>query len=621
MNSLEQFLAHTAYNLRVSSIIESAEAGSGHPTSCLSAADIVSVLFFSTMRFDPNNFENPNADRFILSKGHASALLYAVWKELGLLTEDDLKLYRTFNSVLEGHPTFRFPYTEAATGSLGIGLSIGVGEALTARMDKRDFRTFVLMGDGETAEGSVWEAAELAGYHALNNLIAIVDCNRLGQSGQTMVGRTAEVYAQRFAAFGFETFIVDGHDISALMRTFDAAQKIKHEPVVIIAQTIKGYGISSMEDKEGYHGKPISKKELPTILADMRARFADAAKNSDYNWQPQLPVDEKPVNKKQTIKIPNEAPAAGILLATRKAYGTALVAVGRASERVVSLDAEVKNSTYAEDFEAVYPDRFVQCFIAEQNMVSMAVGMERRGKIPFVSTFGVFFSRAHDQIRMAAIGSSPLRLVGSHAGVSIGEDGPSQMALEDIALMRALPNSIVLYPSDAVSAYKLVELMANYNDGISYLRTTRMATPILYKTDTRFVIGGCMVLRQYADAVACIVAAGITLFEALKAHDSLAVQGIQVAVIDLYSIKPLDVQMLTKIGHASNNRVITVEDHYPEGGMGEAVCSALAHTDIECTLLAVKQLPRSGTPATLLAFSGIDAQAIIEAVKNMQHQR
>jgi transketolase len=618
LQPLHHFLAYTAYNLRVSSIIESAEAGSGHPTSCLSSADIAAVLFFHTMRFDPSVFENPNADRFILSKGHASALLYAVWKELGVLTAEDLKTYRRFTSVLEGHPTFRFPYTEAATGSLGIGLSIGVGEALAARIDGRDFVTYVLMGDGELAEGCVWEAAELASYNKLSNVVAIVDCNRLGQSAETMLGRHCDLYAQRFAAFGFDTLVVDGHDIDALIAAFSSTAHARTKPFAIIASTIKGYGIDTIEDKQGYHGKPITKQEMPAILAQMRERFADGADTpKSYTWHPRLPRSEKPVKKDISIVLPPHEYKKEDMIATRKAFGTALAALGTACTQVVSLDGDVKNSTYAEDFERAYPERFIQSFIAEQNMVSMAVGMERRGKIPFVSTFGAFFSRAHDQIRMAAIGSSPVRLVGSHAGVSIGEDGPSQMALEDIALMRALPGSVVLYPSDATSTHALVGCMANYHAGISYLRTTRMATPVLYESTEAFAIGGCKVVREYQNAVACVVAAGVTLFEARKAHDELAKQNVFISIIDLYSIKPLDAQTLMRVAAQSNNRIITVEDHYPEGGLGEAVRSALANTDIHITSLAVKQLPRSGTPQELLAFSGIDAAAVVEAVRGV----
>jgi len=618
MNQLHQFLAHKAYNLRVSSLVEPAHAGSGHPTTCLSAADIVAVLFFHIMKYDPKVFENPNADRFILSKGHASALLYAVWKEVGLLSEQDLLTYREFNSVLEGHPTFRFPYTEAATGSLGIGLSIGVGEALAAKIDKRDYKTYVLLGDGEIAEGCVWEAAELASYNALENLIAIIDCNRLGQSDATMIGYHADVYAQRFTAFGFTSYVVDGHDIAALLDVFKKAHAVTGKPVAIIAKTVKGYGLEGIENKNGYHGKAFTQKELPALLAHLKERFADAVEASkDYaqQWSPTLPKAEAPIEKQPHISFRNAAYTKGDKVATRKAYGQALQAIGDACSQVVSLDGDVKNSTYAEIFGDAHPDRFVQCFIAEQNMVSMAVGMQRRGKIPFVSTFGAFFTRAHDQIRMAAIGQSPLRLVGSHAGVSIGQDGPSQMALEDIALMRALPESVVLYPSDATSAYALVGCMANHHDGISYLRTTRMETPTLYDIHEPFTIGGCKVLKESDADVACVVAAGVTLHEALKAYEMLKKEGILISVIDLYSIKPLDVDTLIRLGIKSGDLIITVEDHYQEGGLGEAVCSALADTGIVVRSLAVTKLPRSGKPEELLAWCGIDAQAIVNLIK------
>jgi len=616
MNQLQRFLAHKAYNLRVSSLIEPAHAGSGHPTTCLSAADIVAVLFFHVMKYDPYAFENPNADRFILSKGHASALLYAVWKEVGMLSEQDLLTYRDFNSVLEGHPTFRFPYTEAATGSLGIGLSIGVGEALAAKIDNRDYRTYVLMGDGEIAEGCVWEAAELANYNTLYNLIAIVDCNRLGQSDETMVGYHADVYAQRFAAFGFESYVVDGHDINALLDVFKKAHAVTDKPVAIIAKTVKGYGLEGIENKNGYHGKAFTQKELPTLLEHLRERFVGAVDApQDYVWSPTLPKAEAPIDTHPKVVVSPPPYKSGDMVATRKAYGVALAAAGDTCDQIVSLDGDVKNSTYADIFQKAHPERFVQCFIAEQNMVSMAVGMQRRGKIPFVSTFGAFFTRAHDQIRMAAIGQSPLRLVGSHAGVSIGQDGPSQMALEDIALMRALPESVVLYPSDGVSAYALVGCMANYHNGISYLRTTRMDTPTLYNANESFYIGGCKVLKETDNDVACVVAAGVTLHEALKAYEMLKKEGIFISVIDLYSIKPLDSDTLARLGLKSSNLIITVEDHYQEGGLGEAVRSALVDTGIVVCSLAVTKLPRSGKPEELLAWCGIDAQAIINMVK------
>ena len=616
-NLLKHFLEHKAYTLRVDSLVMTSIAGSGHPTSCLSAADIVAALFFYAMHYDPQNPANPNNDRFILSKGHASPILYAAWKEAGVLSEQDLLTYRNIDSVLEGHPTLRFKYSEAATGSLGMGLSIGVGMALSAQLDKRSFYTYVLMGDSEITEGSVWEAAEVAAFYKLNNLVAIVDCNRLGQSTATMHGHHTQRYAAKFEAFGWHALVIDGHDMQDVMAAFDKVQQTVDRPVVIIAKTFKGYGIAEIENKEGYHGKAFKKEELNQMLAELETHFKRAAFFDDkaYRWQPQLPAEEDMIRSDAPIQLPATTYKIGQMISTRKAYGQSLVELGRACEVVVSLDAEVKNSTFAEFFEQKFPTRFFQCFIAEQNMVSMAVGFDRRGKIPFVSTFGAFFSRAYDQIRMAAVGTASIRLVGSHAGVSIGQDGPSQMALEDIALMRALPGSAVLYPSDAVCTHALVAHMANYK-GISYLRTTRMDTPVLYDVSEDFPIGGCKVLRSSDQDVACIVAAGVTLFEALRAYEQLAAEGIFVSVIDVYSVKPLDEATLKSVGSACGNRMITVEDHYLQGGLGQAVMYALRTTDIKITCLAVTELPRSGKPEELLAWAGIDADAIIKAVKN-----
>lgn len=610
------FLESIAYKLRRSVVAMPTYAGSGHPTSCLSAVDIATVLFWAVMQYDPHNFENPYADRFILSKGHASALLYAVWHELGVISSDALKTYRQFNSVLEGHPTFRFSHTEAATGSLGIGLSIGVGEALCIQRDKLPGTVYVLMGDAEIAEGSVWEAAEIAAYYNLTNVVAIVDCNRLGQSTEVMLNSKLELYAQRFKAFGFTPYTVDGHNAQAL---YDAFTTRTHaSPVVILAHTLKGYGIDFAEDRQGWHGVPFKQDQLTQAYASLEKRFAAAAQYHDtYQWQPRPPATPAkliPVTAPSATHALNPPYKNTDTIATRNAFGDALVALGAQHHDIMVLDADVQNSTMTQQFATQHPDRFVQCFIAEQNMVSMGVGMARRSKVPYIATFGAFFSRAHDQIRMAAIGQSPLRLVGSHAGVSIGQDGPSQMGLEDIALMRCLPESCVLYPSDPISAYKLTELMYTYSKGISYLRTTRMATPILYTPDSTFTIGGLHVLRSYADAAACIVAAGITLHEALKAHDILKQQNISVSIIDLYSIKPLDRDALIKAARASNNTLITVEDHYKEGGLGEAVSAAVADTDISVTILAVHQLPRSGKPEELLAWAGIDAQTIVQKV-------
>jgi transketolase len=620
MNNLENFLKHTAYNLRISSLRMTTQAGSGHPTSALSAADIVAALFFSIMNFDPKDPYNPNNDRFILSKGHASPVLYAVWKELGVLTEKDLMTYRHFDSVLEGHPTPRFSRSEAATGSLGQGLSIGAGMALSARLDALDFHTYVLLGDSECAEGSVWEAAELAAYYKLNNLIAFLDCNRLGQSTQTIEGYNVDDFARKFAAFGWYTLIIDGHDMHEIIEASDQAKKITTQPIIIIAKTIKGYGVDNVENKNGFHGKVFSAEELPGILEHMKQRFSEHVKKPDFNWEPHLPLStRKKIKSPDKITLDNPLYTIDAKIATRKAYGQALKAVGEKSEDIVSLDAEVKNSTYAEIFEQSFPQRFIQCFVAEQNMVGMAVGLTSRGKIPFASTFAVFFSRAFDQIRMAAVGKAPLRLVGSHAGVSIGQDGPSQMGLEDIAMMRSVYDSVILYPCDAVSTYKLVELMANHHTSISYLRTTRSDTRVIYASDAQFKIGGCSIIQQTAQDHACIVAAGITVHEALKAYEKLAQENIFVTVIDLYSIKPLDASTLLKAARKASNIIITVEDHYREGGIGEAVESALKNTGISCYSLAVTKLPHSGKPEELLSFEGIDARAIIQCVKENMH--
>lgn len=618
LHEIKKFIEHKAYNMRLSSILMTTTAGSGHPTSALSAADLVAALFFYGMRFDPKNPKNPENDRFILSKGHAAPILYAVYKELGVVSEQDLMAYRTFGAELEGHPTRRFAYTEAATGSLGMGLSIGAGMALSARMDNRAFKTFVLLGDSEIAEGSVWEAAEIAAHYKLDNLIAIIDGNRLGQSTQTLHGHHLQRYAEKFHAFGWRTLTIDGHDVQQIMSALDKAQEphTHAQPTVIIAKTIKGYGVPSAADHEGFHGKAFSKQEFHDIVANIDAQFAAAAhyQPGSFIWQPKLPeaVLSPEVVEKITLKLPTYK--IGEQVATRQAYGHALVAAGVANKQVVSLDAEVKNSTFAELFEEKYPERFVQCFIAEQNMVSMGVGLEARGKLPFISTFGCFLTRAHDQIRMAAVSNAALRICGSHAGVSIGQDGPSQMALEDIAMMRALPGSVVVYPSDAVSTHKLVEQMANYRDGISYLRTTRGQTPVLYDNTQEFPLGGLKILRESAQDVACVVGAGITVHEALKAYEILQAQGISVAVIDLYSIKPIDTATLLRVVTAAGKHVITVEDHYLDGGLGQAVAFALRNSGCRVESLAVTQLPRSGKPEELLAWAGIDAAAIARAV-------
>jgi transketolase len=620
LHGLKKFLEHKAYKMRVSSLQMTTQAGSGHPTSALSAADIVSAIFFYAMQFDPKNFNNPNNDRFILSKGHAAPILYAVYKELGLLSEQELLTYRQFGSPLEGHPTLRFTYAQAATGSLGMGLSIGAGMALSARMDKSDFRTYVLMGDSEITEGSVWEAVEIAGHYKLSNLIGIIDCNRLGQTTETIHGWHAQRYAQKFEAFGWKALVIDGHDMLQIVNALDKVRSNQDHPMVIIAKTIKGYGVEKVENKEGFHGKAFSKEELEQILPAMEARFASAAANgTSYQWQPNIPASvlKKIEKKDESISLKESHYKKGELVATRQAYGHAITQAGGACKEIVCLDAEVKNSTFAEIFEAKYPERFVQCFIAEQNMIGMAIGFTRCNKIPFCSTFACFLTRAHDQIRMAAIGTSPLRISGSHGGVSIGQDGPSQMGLEDIAMMSALPESTVLYPSDAVSTHALVEQMTHYSVGISYVRTTREKTPVIYDNDEQFPIGGCKVLYANKGDVALIAAAGITLHEAIKAREQLLKEGISVSIIDLYSVKPLDAATIEKIAVQAGDRIITVEDHYIQGGIGQSVAFALRNSAIEIHCLAVTQLPMSGKPEELLSWAGIDMHAIVKKVKEI----
>lgn len=608
------YLENKAYKMRVDILKMTTQAGSGHPTSALSCTDIVSALFFYSLKY---NFENPydqNNDRFILSKGHAVPVLYAAYKELGILTETDILKYRSIDSNLEGHPTSRFIYNEAATGSLGQGLSIALGMALSARLSKKDFYTYVLLGDSEMTEGSIWEAIELAAVYKLHNLIAIVDLNRLGQSTETIDDHKPEVHAKRWEAFGWHAIIINGHDMNQIIESLDIARSIKSMPIVIIALTLKGYGVDIAQDKMGYHGKVFNQKELPDILKNLEKRFSQAAQAIFPEVKKIIPNPVKPENENINFQVP--AYKKDDLIATRLAYGQSLTILGSYSSKVLSLDAEVKNSTFAELFEQKFPDRFIQCYVAEQNMIGMATGLTQRRYIPFSSTFASFLSRAYDQIRMAAIGKVPLRIVGSHAGISIGQDGPSQMGLEDIALFNVLPESIILYPSDAVSTYNLVNLMANYNLGISYLRLTRGSTPVIYDNGEKFKIGGCKILRQSDNDKACIIAAGITVFEALKAYENLKSSGILVSVIDLYSVKPIDTETIINIAKKSNNKIFTVEDHYMHGGIGQIISVALINENIKIKVLAVNGLPKSGKPEELLSLFKIDSKAIIDEVKN-----
>jgi transketolase len=603
-----ELLKGIANQLRIHSITSTTAAGSGHPTSCCSAADVVATLFFGHMRYDAKNPHYHNNDRFILSKGHAAPLLYAAWAETGLFPTSELLKLRQFGCDLEGHPTPRLPFVDVATGSLGQGLSVGVGMALAARLDNLGYNTYVLLGDGEIAEGAVWEAASLAGIHKLNNLIAIVDANRLGQSQATAFGHDIGVYAKRFEAFGWRVEVVDGHDIEEISEVLSGVG-LEDKPLAIIAKTYKGAGVSFLQDKDGWHGKPLNKDEAAKAIAELQPS-AKSGIGVAIPAPAQLPA---PNNAAPTGYPPiNYKP--GDLVATREAYGTALVRIGEVDQRVVAMDGDTKNSTFAEKFFKKFPNRFTECFIAEQNMVGVATGFGARGKVPFASTFACFLTRAYDQIRVAGISQANLKLVGSHVGVSIGEDGPSQMALEDIAMMRAVVGSVVLYPSDAVSTEKLLEQMAQ-KKGICFLRTSRPKTPVIYGNDEKFPIGGAKVLRQNAGDKATVVAAGVTLHEALKAADALKAEGIGITVIDAYSIKPLGRDVIKAAAQKTGNTVITVEDHYLEGGLGDAVAGELSVDGIKVHKLAVNALPRSGKPAELLAYFGIDAAGIVKKVK------
>lgn len=605
MNNLEAL----AKLIRYYSLVMSTEAGSGHPSSSLSAADLMTGLVFGgTFKYDLANPNHPNNDRLIFSKGHASPLFYSIWAAAGKVTERELLQFRKFTSPLEGHPTREFRYTEAATGSLGQGLSIGVGMALNAKyLDKLPYRTYVLLGDSEMAEGSQWEALEIAAHYKLDNLVGIIDVNRLGQRGETMYGHDLTVYRDRVASFGWEPVVIDGHHLPQILTAFKQAMQAKDKPIMIIAKTLKGKGVSFIEDKNGWHGKTLNKDELAQALQELGPIDMTAVGRIEK------PDDLKPAEVKiNTAKPVTYAPDKAV--ATRHAYGAALERIFPKYPNMVVLDAEVSNSTFSEIFKAAHPGQFFEMYIAEQNMIGNALGLSIRGKIPFVSTFAAFLTRAFDQIRMSQYSLANIKFCGSHAGVSIGEDGSSQMGLEDIAMFRTLLDSVVLYPSDAVSTEKLVEEMARH-EGIAYIRTTRMNTPVIYRNDEVFRIGGSKVLKSNKADVAAIVAAGITLHEALKAYEELKQEKILVRVIDLYSIKPIDSKTLTQAAH-DTGVIITVEDHFAQGGLGEAVASALSKERVPVYSLAVRKMPRSGKPDELLDYEEISHKAIARAVKN-----
>ncbi|MGE0455634.1 MAG: transketolase [Vicinamibacteria bacterium] len=600
-------LSKMAQKLRRHSMVMTAEAGSGHPTTCMSAAEIMAVLFFHEMRWDPSDPSGADQDVFVLSKGHAAPILWACLREAGAISDDLLGL-RRYTSSLEGHPTPRSPWVRVATGSLGQGLSAAAGMAWARRLDASRGRVYALLGDGEAAEGAVWEAAAFAAHERLGNLCAILDVNRLGQSGPTMYGHDLDAYVRRLTAFGWAVATVDGHDVAALQDAFAQARALEDQPFAIVARTLKGKGVSFMADRENWHGKPLKKGEdLDAALAELGDTGIEIAVEA-RRYPPRTQI--MPI---EPALQPDYAK--GEEVATREAYGAALAKLAKACPQVVAIDGDTKNSTFSEKLKHVAPERFAEGYIAEQNMVGVALGMASEGCIPFASSFACFLSRAYDFIRMAAY-SRPAHLVlcGSHAGISIGEDGPSQMALEDLAMMRAIVDSTVLYPSDAVCAERLVETAARTR-GVVYLRTSRPKTKVIYANDEQFPVGGSKTLRSSAGDRATVVAAGVTLAEALVAHELLAREGIAIRVIDLYSVKPLDEAAL-RAAAQQTGRIVCVEDHAIWGGIGEAVAGVVAGL---CAVerLGVREVPRSGKPAELMAAHGIDAAAIVKAVRRL----
>jgi transketolase len=599
--------------LAIYSMMSTTAAGSGHPTSCMSAAELVAGIYFYAMKFDPKNANSNDDDRFVLSKGHAAPLLYSALAEAGVFPVSRVMTLRQFSSELEGHPTPRIHGVDAATGSLGQGLSVGAGLAIGARMDKSPTRVYVLTGDGELAEGEIWEAAAFAAHYKLDNLTVITDINALGQSDYTMYKHDMEVYRRKFESEGFATEVIDGHDVAAVLAALDRAKATKGRPQAIIARTVKGHGFSLVAGKEGWHGKPFSKEQL-----------AEAIK--ERGGAPVVPPDPGKSYARTTLPTPPDFPAppapeyaADAQVATREAYGFALKRLGKVNPHIVAMSGDVMNSTFSEMFDKAYPDHFFQGYIAEQNLVSTGVGLAARGKVPFLDTFACFLSRAYDNVRMAAVSRANINLCGSHCGVSIGEDGPSQMALEDIAMFRAISGSEVFYPSDAVSTERLTEHMAK-RAGINYLRTSRPKMPILYSKDEKFAVPGFKVLRQSAQDKATVIGAGVTLHEALKAFEQLKSQGIAIRVIDLYCVKPLDGKAIAEQIKATAGCLVTVEDHWPEGGLGEGVLAALAQAGVspaKFKLLAVTGMPHSGKPEELVDAFGISARHIIEAVRAM----
>ncbi|XP_066109541.1 transketolase-like protein 2 isoform X1 [Saccopteryx bilineata] len=608
-----QVLRDLANRLRIHSIRATCASNSGHPTSCCSAAEIMSVLFFHAMRYKPAHPEHPDNDRFILSKGHAAPVLYAAWAEVGDISESDLLNLRKIHCDLEGHPTPRLSFVDVATGSLGQGLGAACGMAYTGlHFDKASYRVFCLLGDGESSEGSVWEALAFASYHNLDNLVAVFDVNRLGQSGATPLEHCTDLYQKRCEAFGWNTYVVDGHDVEALCQAFRQAAQVKNKPTAIIAKTFKGRGIPNVEDAENWHGKPMPKEREDAII-----KLIESQIQTKKNLIPKPPVEDSPQISIKNIKMASLPDyKVGDKLATQKACDLALSKLGHANKRVIVLDSDTKSSTFSEIFKKEHHDRVIECLITEQNMVSVALGCATRGRtIAFVGTFATFLTRAFDQIRMGAISQTNINLIGSHCGVSAGEDGPSQLALEDLAMFRSIPNCTVFYPSDAISTEHAVYLAAN-TKGMCFIRTNPTETAVIYSPQENFEIGQAKVIRHSVNDKVTVIGAGVTLHEALAAAADLSEQDISIRVIDPFTIKPLDAATIISNVKATGGRVITVEEHYREGGIGEAVCAALSgEPDILVHQLAVSGAPQSGKPSELLDMFGISARHIIEAVK------
>ena len=602
-------LHNIATQLRIDSIRATTAAGSGHPTSSMSAAEIMATLFFSVMSFDPEHPENPANDKFVLSKGHAAPVLYATWAELGYIKREHLLTLRRIDSDLEGHPTPILKFVSVPTGSLGQGICVALGMALDARVDGSNYRAYALLGDGENAEGSVWEAAEVACHHDVDNLCAIVDVNRLGQSQPTMLQHHMETYQARWAAFGWNALVVDGHDVQQLLQAFDNAKQTKGKPTVILARTLKGKGVSFVEDKEGWHGKALKKDEAEKAIAELDRQFV---KTSAAQPTPGKPNGApKQYGAYKHIAAPQYE--IGKEVATREAAAHALAEVGKLNDNVVCTDGDVENSTHTEFFQKAAPNRFFEGYIAEQNMVGMSMGLAATGKIAFASTFACFLTRAADFIRLAGLAHSNVKFLGTHVGVSIGEDGSSQMGLEDMSLFRALPESVVLYPSDAVSAWYAVDLVSA-RKGLCYIRAGRPKQPVLYSNDEKFEIGKAKILRRSPEDAVTVVAGGVTINEAIKAYEQLRRQGTSIRVIDIFSVRPVDAEALLRAASETNNTIITVEDHYASGGIGDAVSEAVTPEGVRVFRLAVREVPHSGKPEELLAKYKIDAQAIVEQV-------